>query len=212
VNLFFQSVQFEFTHAIGPHAARYIVDPTVVGDQTVAGGRPAADGDDDGVRAAVEARNRGAAGITRGIGTADVLVIGVVGAPVSQPRLLRRSREAKPGEATEVPLSLATFVKGSLPFGEEREAKQRFDAIRFSEVKQATCAQEALTVLNVAVRAHRVGAHDPYAIEVTRRDARRVRIGYGTTEDVQKWSLARRGGAAAAGWSAVDPNRAAPSS
>ncbi|HWF36764.1 MAG TPA: hypothetical protein VG295_15390, partial [Solirubrobacteraceae bacterium] len=31
----------------------------------------------------------------------------------------------------------------------------------------------------------RTGAPDPYAIEVTRRDARRARIGYGTTEEVQ---------------------------
>jgi hypothetical protein len=46
--------------------------------------------------------------------------------------------------------------------------------------------QEALGVLNIAIRAHRAGAHDPYAIEVTLRDARRVLIGYGATEQVQE--------------------------
>jgi hypothetical protein len=40
-------------------------------------------------------------------------------------------------------------------------------------------------VLNLAIRAYRAGAPDPYTVEVTRRDARRVRIGYGTTEEVQ---------------------------
>jgi hypothetical protein len=85
-----------------------------------------------------------------------------------------------------------TFVKGTVPLGDEREAKRRLEAIRFSEEDQNEFVHEALDVLNVAVRAHRTGAHDPYAIEVTLRDARRVRIGYGATEQVQegRWEAA----------------------
>jgi hypothetical protein len=193
MSLFFLFVQFEFTHALGPHAARYIVDARVVGDRTVGAAPPSAAYADDGVFSTLQARNREAVGITRGIGAADVLVVGVVGAPVSQPRVLRRSRPARQqAGAAEVPLSLATFVKGTVPVSDERDAKRRLDAIRFSEEQQDACVREALGVLNVAIRAHRAGAHDPYAIEVTRRDARRVRIGYGTTEEVQegRWQAA----------------------
>jgi hypothetical protein len=187
VSLFFLFVQFEFTHALGPHAARYIVDAQIAGDRTLDAAQAPTGFDDEGGYSALEARNRGAAGVTRGIGVADVLVVGVVGAPVSRPRLLRRARHVEQSAASaEVPLSLVTFVKGTEPLNDEREAKRRLEAIRFSEQDQDVLVQEALGVLNVAIRAHRAGARDPYAIEVTPRDARRVRIGYGATEQVQE--------------------------
>jgi hypothetical protein len=182
VSLFFLFVQFEFTHALGPHAARYIVDAHLAGDQTLDTGHEALD-----------ARNQKAAGVTRGIGVADVLVVGVVGAPASRPRLLRRARYVEqPPAPAEVPLSMVTFVKGTVPLRDKREAKERLEAIRFSDQEQNAFMQESLRVLNVAIRAHRAGAHDPYAIEVTLRDARRVRIGYGATEQVQegRWEAA----------------------
>jgi hypothetical protein len=182
VSLFFLFVQFEFTHALGPHAARYIVDTQVPGDQTLGAGH-----------SALEARNQKTAGVSRGIGVADVLVVGVVGAPASRPRLLRRARHVEqPPAPAEVPLSLVTFVKGTAPLSDKGEAKQRLEAIRFSDQDQNAFVEEALGVLNIAIRAHRVGAHDPYAIEVTLRDARRVRIGYGATEQVQegRWEAA----------------------
>jgi hypothetical protein len=135
---------------------------------------------------ALDARNRRLAGVSRGIATADVLVVGVVEAPASRPRLLRRAhkieRETTPAE---VPLSLVTFVKGTEPLGHQREAAARLDAIRFSEAAQQRWVHEGLGVLNLAIRAYRAGAPDPYAVEVTRRDARRVRIGYGGTDEVR---------------------------
>jgi hypothetical protein len=193
MSLFFLFVQFEFTHALGPHAARYIVDPQIAGDPTLDAAHAPAVYADDGAYSALEARNRAAAGATRAIGVADVLVVGVVGAPASRPSLLRRTRYAKQSDAVaEVPLSLVTFVKGTVPLSDEREAKRRLDAIRFSEEQQEVWVQGALAVLNVAIRAHRAGAHDPYAIEVTLRDARSVRIGYGATDEVQegRWQVA----------------------
>jgi hypothetical protein len=193
VTLFFLFVQFEFTHALGPHAARYIVDDRIAGDRTLAGPQAHTGYPDEGAHSALEARNQGAAGVTRGIGVADVLVVGVVGASASRPRVLRRARYVEqPGAPADVPLSLVTFVKGTVPLSDKREARQRLDAIRFSEQHQNVFVQEALGVLNVAIRAHRAGAHDPYAIEVTLRDARRVRIGYGATEQVQEglWEAA----------------------
>jgi hypothetical protein len=176
VSLFFLFVQFEFTHAIGPHAGRYVVE---------SGGRrspplPA------GQLTALEARNREAAGVSRDIGAADVLVVGVVSAPASRPKILRRARLIDPAALpAEVPLSLVTYVRGTEPTADGREAKRALEHLRFSDEEQQSWVAEGLTILNTAIRAHRAGAHDPYALEVTRRDARRIRIGYGSTEDVQ---------------------------
>jgi hypothetical protein len=169
VALLFEFVQFEFTHALGPPAGRYIVES-------------------DGARAADEpvAGRPVVTGTTRGVGEADVLVIGVVPAPASRPRLRRRARHApvEPMPA-EVPLLLATFIAGSAPIASEQEARAALDGVRESAERQELWIEEGLRVLNIAIRAYRAGAHDPYAIEVGRRDARRVRIGFGTAEDVQ---------------------------
>jgi hypothetical protein len=178
VSLYFLFVQFEFTHAVGPHAGRYVVDPTLLAATSTAG-----DGSPD---RALDARNQEVAGVTRGIGDSDVLVIGVLGAPARRMRLLRRARQVEPGaEPADVPLAIVTFVKGTLPLTDRGDAGKRLDEIRFSDEQQDRWVTEGLRALNLAIRAYRAGAPDPYAIEVTRRDARRVRIGYGTTEQVQ---------------------------
>jgi hypothetical protein len=187
VSLVFLFIQFEFTHAVGPHAARYVVDSRLLPDASAVSSTDARNGGGRAPRdPALDARNRDVAGVHRGIGSSDVLVVGVVAAPASQPRLLRKARQAErqapPGE---VPLSLVTFVKGTEPLGSQREAASRLEAIRVSEGEQQRWVRDGLAVLNLAVRAYRTGAPDPYAMEVTRRDARRVRIGYGTTEEVQ---------------------------
>jgi hypothetical protein len=139
-------------------------------------------------------RNRDVAGVTRDIGVADVLVVGIVSASTaSAPRLRRRARYVEAlAKPAEVPLSVVTFVRGTSPISDERDATQRLDAIRVSDDEQDVWVTEGLAVLNVAIRAYRAGAHDPYATEVTRRDARRIRIGFGTTEQVQdgQWRLA----------------------
>jgi hypothetical protein len=188
MSLVFLFTQFEFTHAVGPHAARYVVDSRVLPD--VSAVSSSTDARNGGGRApqdpALDARNRGVAGVHRGIGSSDVLVVGVVAAPASPTRLLRKARQAeRNAPPAEVPLSLVTFVKGTEPLSNQREAARRLDAIRISEGEQQRWVREGLGVLNLAIRAYRTGAPDPYAMEVTRRDARRVRIGYGTTEEVQ---------------------------
>jgi hypothetical protein len=175
VNLYFLFVQFEFTHAIGPHAGRYVVETGGERAQPVAAAQ----------RTAVEVRNRDAAGVSRDIGAADVLVVGVVSAPAGRRPILRRARPVDPGAPpAEVPLSIVSFVKGTEPIADRREAQRRLEDIRFSEEAQRPWVEEGLVILNTAIRAYRAGTHDPYALEVTRRDARRIRIGYGSTEDV----------------------------
>jgi hypothetical protein len=170
VSPLFEFVQFEFTHAIGPPVGRYLVEP----DGTAAY--------DPG-----PARRHIVTGETRGVGVADVLVIGVTSAAPLRPRLRRRSRDvesAAPPDA--VPLSLVTYVKGTDPIADDGEAQLRFEEMRSSEEDQQDWVHDGLVILNRAIRAYRAGAHDPYVLEVARRDARRVRIGYGTTEEVQE--------------------------
>jgi hypothetical protein len=172
MSLLFEFVQFEFTHAIGPPVGRYLVEPEGA----------AYESDFEPMR-----RGRIVTGETKGVGVADVLVIGVTSAPPLRPRLRRRSREVESAALPDaVPLSLATFVRGTDPLDDDGEAPRRFEAMRASEDEQQDWVQDGLEVLNRAIRAYRAGAHDPYVLEVARRDARRVRIGYGTTEEVQE--------------------------
>jgi hypothetical protein len=170
VSLLFEFVQFEFTHAIGPPVGRYLVER-------------------DGAAAHEPMpyrRGRIVTGETRGVGVADVLVVGVASAPARR-HLRRRGRDVySAAPPAEVPLSVVTFVRGTAPLDDDLEAQRRYDAMRSSEEDQQDWVDDGLEVLNRAIRAYRAGAHDPYVLEVARRDARRVRIGYGTTEDVQE--------------------------
>jgi hypothetical protein len=188
MSLHFLFIQFEFTHAVGPHAGRYVVEPRILPDAS-ATPLPADVGGRGGVaqmKPRLDARNQQLAGTSRGVGGSDVLVIGVVGAPAGQRRLLRRARQIESGTPpAEVPLSLVTLVKGTQPLASKSAATSRLETLRFSESEQRRWVEDGLRVLNLAIRGYRAGAPDPYALEVTRRDARRTRIGFGTTEDVQ---------------------------
>lgn len=163
----FEFVQFEFTHAIGPPAARYIVAPVV--DASSPG--PARKFDP-------------ATGVTSEVGVADVLVIGVAGsvAATSRSRRARRASPASPPDA--VSLSLAMFVKGTVPITDEAEAQRRLETTSRSERLQQDWVDDGLRVVNRAIRAYRAGAQDPLAGEVDRRDPFRIRIGYGSTDQV----------------------------
>jgi hypothetical protein len=174
VALLFEFVQFEFTHAIGPPAARYLVQPDGVAPEPR---------EEDDPRSS---RRRVVTGETKGVGVADVLVVGVVPARPTVPRIRRKARDAESAAPpADVPLAVITFVKGTVPLDSDREAERRFELVRGSEEEQQRWVDEGLRVLNAAIRAYRAGARDPYAIEVDRRDMRRVRIGYGSTDDVQ---------------------------
>lgn len=176
----FLAVQFEFTHAIGPHAGRYVVaHPTSV-DATGAARRS----DDLGKRERLT-------GVTMAPGTADVLAITVVGAPARRQKLRRKAREAevKDGPA-DVPLLLATFIRGTEQL-DAAAADSRLIAIAEDEDEQQRWVADGLAVLNRAIRAYRAGSRDPYVTEVAQRDARAVRIGYGTTEDLPSGTFTR---------------------
>ncbi|EHN11020.1 hypothetical protein PAI11_21560 [Patulibacter medicamentivorans] len=171
----FVFVQFEFTHGLGPTPGRYVAAPLR--------GLRTADGDDGRPQPARE-RHR-TTGTLLTTGEADVLVIAVVGARTTGFKLRRRARPAVAEAAGEpVPVALASFVEGSAPLTGKQAARERLDEIVGDEGLQQRWVEEGLEVLNRAIRAHRAGAGDPYVSEVTRRDARAVRIGYGTTSQV----------------------------
>jgi hypothetical protein len=102
---------------------------------------------------------------------------------------LEVSPAAAPGE---VPLLLASFVRGSAPILDEDRAQELLQATGGSDAEAQRWIEHGLDVLNIAIRAYRAGAHDPYVSEVTARDPRRIRIGYGSTEDVGNgaWRMA----------------------
>lgn len=176
----FLAVQFEFTHAIGPHAGRYVVAHPMSVDATGAA-----------LRSSELGRRERLTGVTMGSGTADVLAITVVSAPARRQKLRRRAREAERGDGpADVPLLLATFIRGTEQLDAD-EADTRLVAIAQDEDEQQRWVADGLAVLNTAIRAYRAGSRDPYVTEVAQRDARAVRIGYGTTEHLPSGTFTR---------------------
>lgn len=172
----FLAVQFEFTHAIGPHAGRYVVaHPSSVD----AGGAA--------LRSEELTRREQLSGVTMKPSTADVLAISVVGAAAAtapRQKLRRRAKEAGVADApADVPLLLATFIRGTEPL-EASVADARLLQIAEDDDAQQAWVADGLAVLNRAIRAYRAGSRDPYVTEVAQRDARVTRIGYGTTESL----------------------------
>lgn len=173
----FLAVQFEFTHAIGPHAGRYVVaHPSSV------------DADGAALRSDELSRRQLLSGQTMAAGTADVLALTVVAAAApaaARPgRIRRRSREADVAAGpADVPLMLATFIRATEPMA-EAEADALLLRIAEDDDAQQVWIADGLRVLNRAIRAYRAGSRDPYVTEVAQRDARFTRLGYGTTESL----------------------------
>lgn len=167
----FLAVQFEFTHAIGPHAGRYVVaHPSSV--------------DDDGAALRTDDVDKRArlTGVRMKASSADVLAITVLAARARWQGLRRRAKEAALDDApAEVPILRATFIRATEPLTRE-VADARLLEIGTSEEAQDAWIDDGLAVLNRAIRAYRAGARDPYVTEVARRDTRVTRLGYGTTE------------------------------
>lgn len=116
----------------------------------------------------------------------DVLQIRVLGAP--PPRdgwLLRRARRVRDDE-TPRPTSvlLATLIGAGNRFSTGSEASAFLRSVREEEDRQAMLVDQALDAVNQAIRAFRAAARDPYVAEVARADARAVRIGIGSPEQV----------------------------
>jgi hypothetical protein len=126
----------------------------------------------------------------------DVLLIKSLAAeprrgPLAQ-RARRRPRRAEPGHTAPdpVPITRVTVI-ASPAFEDERSAREWLDGCRGADA----CAQEldyAIRRVNRAVHAHRLSTGDPYVSDVSVSQARRIRLGYGTGDELveDRWSEA----------------------
>ena len=190
--LYFLFVQFEFTHALGPTVGRYVVEP----DLPVAG--PSSEHDHE-----ASPRER-RVGVEMDVGASDVLVVSAVQADVAPRVKIRRKPKvvAEVGRPAPVSLMVVTFVQGSQPFAKEEDAALALEALISSPERQRDFVGRGLREINIAIRAYRSGSRDPYVQEVTQRDARRILLGYGNTDDVRDggWQSVAALGEQKAGW------------
>jgi hypothetical protein len=204
----FPFVQFEFTHSIGPPAGRYIVHP----EEDEPAGAEVLDELDSAFDqlSAAGAQAGGAAGTVTAparatasayddpdelLGTSDVIVIRMIGAP--SPRPTRFGRGGAPGVADgepprELSLTLATIVFGTRLLSDDRVVARFYDSVQTKADARDQWARAALETLNRAVVAYRACAADPYVGDLSPLDARATRIGYGIGELVVagKWEKA----------------------
>jgi hypothetical protein len=167
-NVLVPFVELEFTHGLGPPPGRYVV--------RAPGSEPPADAPPAGVAP------------TLPVGSADVLLVRVDQAPAARRPLLRRARPAQVepgGPPAEVPVYVATLLFATRAFDGPAAAGAAMAGWRADGASAEPLVHEALVVLNRAVRAYRAAAADPYVVEVTRADARAVRIGHGSADLVR---------------------------
>lgn len=131
--------------------------------------------------------------VVAGDGPARALISEVVEAPAH--RLAPRRREAPAGaerspaeEPRPVALSVITLVEADRPLAEDA-ARTELDRFRAEPERWAERTAGALAAVNVAARAFRTAAADPYLADVAASDPRDVVVGYG-----------RRGAIGAGSW------------
>jgi hypothetical protein len=162
----FPFAQFEFTHEIGPPPGFYVV-------------RDAGDAATDDTE-------------MPDLASADVLVIGSTTGTAVESRFLRgRAKKVAAEEASrEVALALATVIRGRQMLADETAAHAFVTRLRTADDERERFVDDALADVNRAIAAYRACAADPYVMEVARADARAVRVGYGTAEELRRatWS------------------------
>jgi hypothetical protein len=112
-----------------------------------------------------------------------VLVLTTLGA--AERRRLRKSRgrTVQEGAPAPVPTTRATLVRPR-PFEAEGAARGWLDGLRSDEDRAHAELADAAGVLGRALHAHRVAHADPYARDVSFRQALVLRIGFGDGEAV----------------------------
>jgi hypothetical protein len=183
----FPFVQLEFTHSIGPPPGRYTVPPR---DRNASPSFALAAGPHRaGARVSLEEPVDEAA-----IGTADVLVIQVLGAPAPA---RRRFRAALPPAAEgaaprEVSVTVVTVVLATRVLADHDTATRLMSSLRTSADERDALLAGALAIVRGAVSAYRLAAADPYVPDLSPLDARAVRVGYGDASAVVRggWSEA----------------------
>jgi hypothetical protein len=174
--MLFPFVQFELTHAIGPPPGRYVLGPRE---------RPADEAQAEGVGAAPSAY---LTGVTRGVASADLIVLCLLGAAGARQagRLARRRAREEGADAglQDVAVLRASFIRASTPFADRRDADRFVDELSDGGERAGEHVERALRAINEMIRAHRAAGPDPYAVELTPEDARAIRVGYGGGQEV----------------------------
>jgi hypothetical protein len=97
----------------------------------------------------------------------------------------RRPARAEPGATQPEPVAITrATVIAAQPFPDASAAAQWLRGCGGDRDAAAAEVEDALGSVNEAVSAHRVAALDPYVREVTAGDAQRVRLGFGTGDEV----------------------------
>jgi hypothetical protein len=123
-----------------------------------------------------------------------VLVVETLGAPSPPSRRRRQPRAVDEQAAPEsVPLTRATAVFAYAPFESEQDAGAWLERVAASEDDLDRLLAEAVALLNEAIHAGAVARADPRSAEIDAERALRVRIGYGSGEEVARgrFSVAR---------------------
>lgn len=122
-------------------------------------------------------------------------MLSTLGAPERRRLRGRRGAPVREGEPEPVPTSRATVVRPE-PLGGRAEAVAWLGRVRADESARAE-VEAAVGVLNRALHAHRAALADPYARDVTARQALVVRVGFGGGDAVaegryeEAWELPR---------------------
>jgi hypothetical protein len=118
-----------------------------------------------------------------------VIVVKTVGAKLqrvgARNRALARKRPtpAEPSEEPEpVTVTRVTVIRGG-PMDQADAAQEWLASCGDTETAVAE-VEEALALLNRAMHAYRVSAADPFAVDVSRGRARRVRLGFGAGDEL----------------------------
>ena len=112
-------------------------------------------------------------------GGRDTLLSEVLGAPAGRRRGRGAPQQRIAGdEARPVHLAVLTLVRASSPLTRGTAAAQ-LATWRGSTTESDLMAARAIDVINVALRAYRAAAEDPYVTEITAADARATIIGFG---------------------------------
>jgi hypothetical protein len=183
----FPFVQLEFTHSIGPPPGRYTVPPR---DRNASPTFAL----DAGVETAGESTSLEEPIDAAAIGTADVLVIQMLGAPAPTRKRFRAGLPPVPEGAAprEVSVTVVTVVLATRVLADTAAAKRLMSSLKVSDDERRKLVAGATAIVRRAVGAYRLAAADPYVPDLSPLDARAVRVGYGEASAVARggWSEA----------------------
>jgi hypothetical protein len=113
----------------------------------------------------------------------SVLVILTLGAPPPPARRRRRPRKSEP-KVEPLPLARVTAIRAFAPFGSEEEAARWLDEAIEAEETTDVLVAEGAALLNRALHAQAAAAAEPRGNELTPEGAVKVRLGYGSGEEL----------------------------